>query len=232
MKLYDGELSTPWRTLSIVQLFACTWSFHSNKCKHSGVVSQGGLPSANKPGPVNILMFLPLSTGSMQRCIHVRSSIVWRPLLNSTRFSVFQSQYCIDGGWICKPDNTIIIKVPRENQVELGLHTVLLYTASVLLWFRIISHSLKVFPLYDGEKECRGYTLFSHLITMGKNSVGYIFKFPPYWMVGKKSGGYTLSLHLYGGVKQWGVHIFSPSVWWGERVGGTLFLPICTVEER
>jgi len=37
--------------------------------------------------------------------------------------------------------------------------------------FRRISHSLNVFPLYDGEKECRGYTLFSHLITMEKKSV-------------------------------------------------------------
>ena len=41
-------------------------------------------------------------------------------------------------------------------------------------------HSLNFFSLYDGEKECRGYTLFPHLITMGKKSVGYTFKFPPY----------------------------------------------------
>ena len=46
--------------------------------------------------------------------------------------------------------------------------------------FRKISHSLNFFSLYDGEKECRGYTLFPHLITMGKKSVGYTFKFPPY----------------------------------------------------
>jgi len=47
-------------------------------------------------------------------------------------------------------------------------------------WFRRISHSLNVFSLYDGEKEYRGYTLFSHLITMEKKSVGYVIKFPPY----------------------------------------------------
>jgi len=28
-------------------------------------------------------------------------------------------------------------------------------------------------------------------------------------MVGKKSVGYTLSPHLYGGVKEWGAHFFS-----------------------
>ena len=39
--------------------------------------------------------------------------------------------------------------------------------------FRKISHSLNFFSLYDGEKECRGYTLFPHLITMGKKSVGF-----------------------------------------------------------
>ena len=38
----------------------------------------------------------------------------------------------------------------------------------------------ELFSLYDGEKECRGYTLFPHLITMGKKSVEYTFKFPPY----------------------------------------------------
>ena len=31
---------------------------------------------------------------------------------------------------------------------------------------------------------------------------------------------------------QLGVHSFSPLVWWGERVGCTLFLPICTVEKN
>ena len=35
------------------------------------------------------------------------------------------------------------------------------------------------FSPYDGEKESRGYS-FSHLITMGKKTVGYIFKFPLY----------------------------------------------------
>jgi len=44
-------------------------------------------------------------------------------------------------------------------------------------------------------------------------SVGYIIKFPPYWR-GKRVV----------------VHSFSHSVRWGETVGGTLFLPICTVE--
>lgn len=29
------------------------------------------------------------------------------------------------------------------------------------------------------ERECRGYS-FSHVVTIGKKSVGYIFKFPPY----------------------------------------------------
>jgi len=49
-----------------------------------------------------------------------------------------------------------------------------------LCGFRRISHSLNVFPFYDGERECRGYTLFSHLITMEKKSVGYIIKISPY----------------------------------------------------
>jgi len=71
----------------------------------------------------------------------------------------------------------------------------------------------------------------------GEKSVRYIFNFPPYWgekecsipflpicmvgkrvectlffpncTVGKKSGGYTLSPHLYGRVKVWGAHFFS-----------------------
>ena len=60
-------------------------------------------------------------------------------------------------------------------------------------------------PLWWG-KECRGYTLFPHLIAMGKKSVEYTFKFLPYW-IGKKSI----------------VHSFSPSVRWRKRVWGTLF---------
>ena len=51
---------------------------------------------------------------------------------------------------------------------------------SVTERFRKISHSLNFFSLYDGEKKCRGYTLFLHLITMGKKSGGYTFRFPPY----------------------------------------------------
>jgi len=66
---------------------------------------------------------------------------------------------------------------------------------------------------------------------MGKKSVGYmymyIFKF--HHTEGEKECSiYTLSPHLYGVEKEWGAHPFSPSVWWGERVGGggrgTLFL--------
>ena len=45
----------------------------------------------------------------------------------------------------------------------------------------IIFHSFNFFSLYDGEKECKGYTLFIHLITMVKKSGGYTFRFPPYW---------------------------------------------------
>ena len=57
--------------------------------------------------------------------------------------------------------------------------------------FRKISHSLNFSSLYDGEKECWGYTLFSHLITMGKKSVGC-----------------TVSPHLYGGEKECGGTLF------------------------
>ena len=57
-------------------------------------------------------------------------------------------------------------------------HTALLLKQHVRVG--IISHSLNFFSLYDGEKECRGYTLFLHLITMGKKSGGYTFRFPPY----------------------------------------------------
>ena len=46
--------------------------------------------------------------------------------------------------------------------------------------FRKISHSLNFFSLYDGEKECRGTLFFPILLQWGK-SVGFTFKFSPYW---------------------------------------------------
>ena len=80
------------------------------------------------------------------------------------------------------------------------------FTIAVFSRVGIICHSLNFFSLYDGEKECRVYTLFLHLITMGKKSGGTLSDFHctkgekecsplflPICNVGKKSGGYTVS---------------------------------------
>jgi len=65
-----------------------------------------------------------------------------------------------------------------------------LFFPILLWWKKRVWGTLSNFHRTEGEKECN--TLFLPIYTVGWNS-----------------GGYTLSPHLYGGVKQWGVHSFS-----------------------
>ena len=62
-------------------------------------------------------------------------------------------------------------------------------------WDRIKLHCYYDVAIYEGIKECGGYTVFLHLNTTEEKSVGY-----------------TVFLHLNEGRKECGVHCFSPGV--------------------